>query len=193
MDDTRADARSAEPPDPQPPALDADALQALIVEHGPSCLRLAKALTKDAALAEDIVQQSFLAAFRASGGLRKIDSARSWLLTITRHTAYRVLKKEAHHREPPLLDLGVAAGWGSEDPEATAIAAERKLVLHAALDSLAESDREILVLRDLEQLDGAETAEILGIGVRAMKSRLHRARLRLAVALRREGDFDGGA
>ncbi len=192
MDDTPLDARSASPSRAESP-LDAEALQALIIEHGPHCLRLAKALTKDSALAEDIVQQSFLAAFRASGGLRKASSARSWLLTITRHTAYRVLKKEAHHHEPPLLDLGVAAGWGSEDPEATAIAAERKLVLHAALDSLAEADREILVLRDLEQLDGAEAAQILGIGVRAMKSRLHRARLRLAVALRRGGDSDEGA
>lgn len=172
--------------------MDAAQFQSLLVAHGPSCLRLARALTRNEALAEDIVQQAFLAAFRASSSLRDEAAARGWLLTITRHTAYRTLKRETRHQVEPLLELGVGAGWGSEDPEASAIAAERRDVLHRALESLAEADREVLILRDLEQLDGEQAAQILGIGVRAMKSRLHRARLRLAVALREQGGFDDG-
>ena len=82
------------------------------------------------------------------------------------------------------MQLGLDAGWGSDDPEAIAIAAERKGALRKALALLSAEDREVLILRDLEGLRGSEAAEVLGIGERALKSRLHRARLRLAVALR---------
>lgn len=80
--------------------------------------------------------------------------------------------------------LGLEAGWGSDNPEALAIAAERRDTLRRALHGLSPGDREVLVLRDIEGLRGPEAAEVLGIGERALKSRLHRARLRLAVSLR---------
>jgi RNA polymerase sigma factor (sigma-70 family) len=86
--------------------------------------------------------------------------------------------------EEPLMMLGLEAGWGSDNPEALAIAAERRDTLRRALHGLSPGDREVLVLRDIEGLRGPEAAEVLGIGERALKSRLHRARLRLAVSLR---------
>ena len=82
------------------------------------------------------------------------------------------------------MTLGVDAGWGSEDPEALAIAAQRRETVVKALRSLSSDDQEVLILRDIEGLRGPEAAGVLGIGERALKSRLHRARLRLAVALR---------
>ena len=87
----------------------------------------------------------------------------------------------------PLPELGEAAGWGSESPEAEVLRAERRARLARALDALAPEDREVLVLRDLEELTGEETAAALGLSLAAMKSRLHRARLRLAAQLRRNG------
>jgi RNA polymerase sigma-70 factor (ECF subfamily) len=57
-------------------------------------------------------------------------------------------------------------------------------MLQRALRRLDQADREVLVLRDLEELGGDETARLLGLSVGAMKSRLHRARLRLAAQLR---------
>ena len=88
------------------------------------------------------------------------------------------------------MKLGLEAGWGSNDPEALAIAAERRETLQGALRTLSSDDQEVLILRDIEGLRGPEAAEILGIGERALKSRLHRARLRLAAALRTTSDHD---
>ena len=86
------------------------------------------------------------------------------------------------------MALGLEAGWGSDNPEALAIAAQRRDTLLRAVHALPRSDREVLILRDVEGLRGPEAAEVLGIGERALKSRLHRARLRLAVALRNSAD-----
>ena len=88
------------------------------------------------------------------------------------------------------MKLGLDAGWGSDDPEALAIAAERKEILQHALRTLSSDDQEVLTLRDIEGLRGPEAAEVLGIGERALKSRLHRARLRLAAALRKTSNHD---
>jgi RNA polymerase sigma-70 factor (ECF subfamily) len=67
---------------------------------------------------------------------------------------------------------------------------EEREWLARALARLSQADREVLILRDLEGLSGEETAAALGVTVRAMKSRLHRARLRLAAQLR-EGRHAG--
>lgn len=88
------------------------------------------------------------------------------------------------------MTLGLQAGWGSDNPEALALAAERRDTLARALESLSSGDREVLILRDIEGLRGPEAAEVLGLGERALKSRLHRARLRLAVALRSGAEMD---
>lgn len=90
------------------------------------------------------------------------------------------------------MQLGLAAGWGSEDPEAMAIAAEQRDVLRAAMSELSSEDQEVLVLRELDGLSGPEAARVLGIGERALKSRLHRARLRLAMTLRELGRNPAG-
>lgn len=91
--------------------------------------------------------------------------------------------------DEPLMTLGCEAGWGTDNPEAMAIAAERRNALTSALQSLSSGDREVLILRDIEGLNGPEAAEVLGITSRALKSRLHRARLRLAKALRASAEI----
>ncbi len=165
---------------------DRSAFERLVTRHAAAVLRLATIVTGDAASAEDAAQQAFLSAFRNAASFRGEASFRAWLLTITRRAAYRVCKKQSREEpmEEPTMQLGLDAGWGSEDPEALAIAAERRDLLSSALASLGAADREVLVLRDIEGLSGAEAAEVLGVGQRALKSRLHRARLRLAAALR---------
>jgi predicted DNA-binding protein (UPF0251 family) len=80
----------------------------------------------------------------------------------------------------PRDELGVQAGWGSDDPETLAMAAERRDVLRAAFDALDQEAREVLTLRDLEGLSGEVTAALLGVSLAATKSRLHRARMSLA-------------
>ena len=83
-------------------------------------------------------------------------------------------------------DLGLRAGWGGPSPEDAAMSSERAALFAAALGRLAEEDRAVLTLRDLEGLSGEETASVLGLSLAAMKSRLHRARLALAAEVREE-------
>ena len=84
-----------------------------------------------------------------------------------------------------LVELGIRAGFGSDGPERIAVAAERRSVLDGAVASLDPEDREILILRHIEAIPGEKCASALGLSVPAMKSRLHRARLRLVAAVHR--------
>jgi RNA polymerase sigma-70 factor, ECF subfamily len=167
---------------------DRDAFDEIIRRHHGSVFRLARLLAARADHAEDVLQQTFLSAWQGAAGFRGEASARTWLLTITRNTALRARARLA--REPladtPIDELGVQAGWGGPSPEAMAVAAEQRDRLFEAFASLAPDEREILTLRDLEGLSGDEVAGIMGIGVPAMKSRLHRARMRLAARLSSE-------
>lgn len=88
--------------------------------------------------------------------------------------------------EASLDELGLQAGWGGDDPEALAVAAEHRERLAAALARLAPEDREVITLRDLDGVPGEQTASMLGVNVAAMKSRLHRARMTLAAEVRKE-------
>ena len=84
----------------------------------------------------------------------------------------------------PLDELGLQAGWGCPPWTDSFIESlERRDTLEKALARLAPDEREILVLRELEGLSGEETAAVLELSLPAMKSRLHRARLRLATVL----------
>jgi RNA polymerase sigma-70 factor (ECF subfamily) len=190
-------ARSPSPPDRDLIARTADgdrrAFELLVERHAAAVLRLATAAS-DPSTAEDAMQQTFLSAYRHAASFRGDASVRTWLLTIARNTTYR-LRGKTQREEPveePLMELGAEAGWGSDDPEAIAIAAERRASLRKAVAMLSPEDQEVLILRDLEGLRGAEAAKVLGIGETALKSRLHRARLRLAALLRGlDPDEDG--
>jgi RNA polymerase sigma-70 factor (ECF subfamily) len=113
-------------------------------------------------------------------------SVRNWFLAITRNAARRALRPRREEpgaeTEPGLLELGIAAGWGSDDPERNVATAQEAERLALAIASLPLEDREILLLRDVEGLSGEETASSLELSLAAMKSRLHRARLRLVAA-----------
>jgi RNA polymerase sigma-70 factor (ECF subfamily) len=174
----------------QTAAGDRRAFECLVERHAAAVFRLATIVTDDPASAEDALQQTFLSAYRNAASFRADASVRTWLLTIARNAAYRLRTKQGREElmEEPLMTLGLEAGWGSDNPEALAIAAQRRDTLLHALQKLPSADREVLILRDVEGLRGPEAAGVLGIGERALKSRLHRARLRLAVVLRASAD-----
>ncbi len=166
---------------------DRDALGELVSRHQARILRYARSLTRTPEQAEDALQQAFVDALRGAGTWSGKGSVRGWLLTLTRHAAFRQARRRVGEPEHfvPLAELGVAAGWGA-DPETALDQALAVGRLRAAIDDLNPQSREVLVLRDLEGLSGADTAELLGVGLAAMKSRLHRARLELAARLREE-------
>lgn len=165
---------------------DQQALPPLVERHRDAAWRVIRMRVSDDATAEDALQETFLGVWRGAGSLDGDAPVRSWILGIARRQAARTWRRRAgepDHTEP-LADLGKAAGWGGPDPELAASRAEQDHLLHAALDRLPAEDREVLTLRDLEGLSGPEAADALGIGLPALKSRLHRARLRLMAELR---------
>ena len=167
---------------------DAEAFGALVTRHQAHVFRLAHLLTRSRDEAEDVLQQTFLSAWRSLGSFRGDASVRTWLLTIARHAAFARRQQVAREPIDPVSmdELGLQAGWGGPSPESQALSAERSAIFVAAFGRLAPDDREILTLRDLEGLAGDEVAGMLGLTVPAMKSRLHRARLALAVEVREE-------
>jgi RNA polymerase sigma-70 factor (ECF subfamily) len=168
---------------------DRTACGAFVERHRDAVWRYALALTGDAVTAEDVLQDTFLAALRGASAFAGDDGARGWIVAIARNAAHRRHRRRAG--EPARFDsldaLGEAAGWGADDAEAVMERAEERAVLARALASLPTDDREVLVLRDLEGLDGPHVAELLGLPLPTMKTRLHRARLRFAAALRHGG------
>ena len=172
------------------------AFDVFVARHRAAVFRFARAVSRGDAEAEDVLQEAFLAAYRGAHTFEGRAQARSWLFTITRREAWRRLGREAEaslaepHEVEELISLGVAAGFGALDPETLVLRAERRELVVRALGTLAEEDRAILLLRDVEGVSGDEAAAALGLALPAMKSRLHRARLRLAAALR--ADRRGG-
>ena len=170
---------------------DHEAFEAIVTRHEAAVYRFARTLTSDLSRAEDALQETFLSAWRAAGTFRGDSSVRSWLLAIARHAVERQFRRRVGEPAPAdqvSLDvLGVAAGWGEDwNPEAAMVKKEQSAVVARALDALSPDDRHVLMLRDVEGLDGDEAAAVLGVSVAALKSRLHRARLRFAAKLREE-------
>lgn len=162
------------------------AFDELVSRHQAAVFRFARAIAFSDADAEDALQETFLSAWRHASTFRGDASARTWLLTIARNAVLR--QKRRRTDEPPQLepleDLGAAAGWGADTPETLTLLREARALLARALDELSVADREIILLRDIEELPGEEVARVLGLGLPAMKTRLHRARLRLAAKVK---------
>jgi RNA polymerase sigma-70 factor (ECF subfamily) len=167
---------------------DRAAFAGLVDRHQASLFRYARLLTGNPADAEDILQETFLAVWKAAKGFRGESGVRTWLHTIARNTAYHHRERVARALEEAvdLAPLARMAGWG-EDPETLAMLAQNSALLCSALNALPEEEREVVALRDIEGFSGEEVARMTGATLAAMKSRLHRARLRLAGLLRLKG------
>lgn len=156
--------------------------------YRPALLAYARCLAGSASDAEDLVQATLLAAIEHAGQLAHADDPRPWLFTILRNRFHRgARQREVVIRDEEWSHLAVGAGWAAPlpDPFAHAASLERTRQLEAAFLMLEGEDREILLLRDIEEMSGEQTADLLGLTLAAMKSRLHRARLRLLAAMRR--------
>lgn len=157
--------------------------------------RYLRSLVRSDEAAEDALQEVLVGVWRGASGYRAETSPRAWVFSLARRQAARTWRRRVGEPvDPDPLDvLGRAAGFActDADPEALVSRAEDEEQLRAALDRLSEADREVLVLRDLEGLSGAEAAEVLGLELAALKTRLHRARLRLMAELRAIGGPHG--
>ncbi len=151
--------------------------------------RVASSLTRNAADAEDLVQETLLSAFRA---IERFDGAypRAWLLTIMRNAE----AKRHRRRRPQLLRDGdrieqvafVEPGLAAT-PEQVVVGQEFDAVVAESLALLPERHRQVVELVDIDGLSYAEAAEALGVPVGTVMSRLHRARARIRQRLSAAG------
>ena len=172
---------------------DREAFEALVARHGEALFRYASRTCGSDRDGEDALQDGLLAAWRGAGTFRGEASARTWLFQVVIHACRRRHRRRAG--EPERHDAVEAAeGLPSEQrgAEERVASAETAAVLERALSAMDAEAREVLLLRDVEGLSGEEAAAALGIGLAAMKSRLHRARLelkaRVEAALRPAGE-----
>ena len=167
---------------------DADAFGALVARHQRAAFRVAWLTVRDPGEAEDAVQEAFVKAWRAMPRFRADAPFRPWILRIVSNEA-RNRVRSTRRRDALTLREAAAAGAGdaAPSPEAAALSRDEAETLTRALDRLPERDRLVIAYRWLLDLSEAETAEILGVRLGTVKSRLSRALRRL-----REELGDGG-
>jgi len=162
---------------------DAHALEALLVRHQPQVYRFGLRMCRDPEDARDITQDTLLAMARGVRDFRGASSLSTWLYTIARSFCIKKRRRSKFAPEPDRsLDSDVAPDAAlltdpAKRPDEAAAAREVTVALEQAIGALEPMYREVLILRDAEGLTAPEVAEVLGIGVDAVKSRLHRARL----------------
>ncbi|MEU6340494.1 sigma-70 family RNA polymerase sigma factor [Streptomyces sp. NPDC046977] len=134
--------------------------------------------------AEDVVQNSFVKAYRALGGFREGAAFRPWLLRIVANEARNAARAARRLRSAVERNAVLEAVPGpDQDPETLAVTRERHAALLAAVGGLSEPHRLVVTCRYLLDLDEEETAAVLGWPRGTVKSRLHRALAKLRTGL----------
>ncbi len=160
-----------------------DVLSQIFEQHADRVYRLAVSLLHDEQQADGVVQNVFLALIRHIDSFEGRASVGTWLYRVAYNDCLRRLR--AQHRLADITDEetddmmpSCFVDW-QNIPEDAFQSAEASAEMSRAIDSLKPQMRAVFLLRDVEQLSTAETAQILGISVEAAKVRLHRARLAL--------------
>jgi RNA polymerase sigma-70 factor, ECF subfamily len=159
--------------------------EAMVLPHLDAAYTLARWLTRNEDDAADVAQEAYLRAFRFFDDLRG-DNCRAWLLTIVRNTCYSWLRRNRPHELVADGDEAVyAVEDGAPSPEARLVREADAERLHRSIERLRPEYREVLLLREYEGLSYKEIAEVAGISLGTVMSRLSRARKRLYEALTR--------
>lgn len=182
---------------------DREAFATLVTRHGGALLRLATTFVRDRALAEEVVQDAWLAALDGLDGFEGRAALRTWLFRIVANKARSRIVRES--RTVPFSafaspDEGEdAAGgdrfdeggdwrdppgtWSEENPERLANDAETRVAIERAIAALPETQRAVITLRDVEGLETEEICQLLGVTVSNQRVLLHRARAKVRQAL----------
>ncbi len=173
---------------------DMEAFRSLVVRYQRKVYAVALGIVKDTDLAWDVAQDVFVRVHRGLDGFKGESSFFTWLFRIATHVSIDSVRKERAAqrdevddvRENDLVDAGegiLATGLGN-DPSETLLRRELAGKMMAALATLPEKHRTILVLREVEGLSYDEVAERLGIHKGTVMSRLFHARKKMQAALR---------
>jgi len=154
-----------------------------VLPHLGAAYNLARWLTCNGTDAEDVVQEAYLRALKFFSGFHGTDG-RAWLLTIVRNTCYTWLQQNRAHEPTDIFDEEVHSIEDKvSNPEMMLIQRADNQLLRQALEELPLEFREVIVLRELEELSYREIADIANIPMGTVMSRLARARKRLQQSL----------
>jgi RNA polymerase sigma-70 factor (ECF subfamily) len=169
-------------------AIQVQQFHAMILPHLDGAYNLARYLTRDPVLSEDVVQDAMVRAFRAFGSFRG-ESPRAWLFAIVRNCcrtaqagrvgAMSLVVSESSLSENAVAQLADHAD-PSPNPEEEVFRKADIAGVRSAIEAIPEPFREVIVLRELEELSYAEIAEVTGVPIGTVMSRLARGRAMLA-------------
>ncbi len=161
---------------------DRRALESLLARHQPAIYRFGAKMCRDEEDAKDVLQETMIAAARTIPAFRGTSAVSTWLYAIAR--SFCIKKRRTSKFAPERIDSLEAHSEQAAEIADTRRNPEEDVAgrqLHSALETaIAELDpmyREVIALRDVEGLSAAEVAEVMGLSVEAVKSRLHRARM----------------
>ena len=153
--------------------------EAVVVPHLDAAFNYARWLTRNDADAQDVVQDASVRAFRFFSSLRG-DNPRAWLLTIVRNTWYaKVAQRNARPRVTEYDEMADPRLDHHPDPETLLQQQQTVDRVRRAVESLPVDFREVIVLRELEGLAYKDIADVIGVPIGTVMSRLSRARERL--------------
>jgi RNA polymerase sigma-70 factor (ECF subfamily) len=157
---------------------DTTAFEALMRRHNERIYRTVRAVLGDDADAEDVMQQAYVSAYQHLSSFEGRARFSTWLTRIAINEAYARLRKRQRVEAAPWEDGNAMAdepAVAGPTPEQIAARVEIQALLERAVDTLSIPNRTVFVLRSVEGLSTAETAECLKISEEAVKTRLHRA------------------
>lgn len=168
---------------------DENAFEEIVNRYGNKIYRLAFRITRDHHSAEEVLQEVFLTLVKKIDTFRGESRFSSWLYRVTMNASYMYLRADKKYESDLsledyapydekgfLADKMVSKDW-TDRPDEALFNKEAMENIETAVGELPESYRVVFHLRDVEGFSNEETAEILGLSVPAVKSRLHRARL----------------
>jgi RNA polymerase sigma-70 factor, ECF subfamily len=179
----------------RPPSADATLVRFKqnVVPQLDAAYNFARFLSRDADAAQDIVQEAFLRAYRSFAGYRGGD-ARAWIFTIVRNCYHSWLMNRRrksrfevdHHGDADTEELVSNISSDGDNPEATLLREAQTKTVRLVLDAMPRPLREILALRELEELSYRQISQITDLPIGTVMSRLARARSAFGDAWRRE-------
>ena len=171
---------------------DVEAFEKIVTRHKNRLFNFVFRFVGDRETAEDIIQETFLRAFRRRKDYRAIANFSTWLFTIAGNLAKSELRRRKRWRFFSLnwdeeSETGIDIPDESKRPDTMAETSMTDDLIQEAIESLPANYRRVIILRDVEGMSYHEISKIVGRPVGTIKSRVNRARLRLQRRLKMEG------